>query len=32
LISEMISSDLEKARKERRLQSGGVQTNNTNGD
>ena len=32
LISEMISSDLEEARKERHLQSGGFQANNTNGD
>ena len=32
LISEMISSDLKEARKERHLQSGGFQTNNTNGD
>jgi len=30
LISEMISSDLEEARKERHLQSGGFQTNSTN--
>ncbi len=32
LISEMISSDLEEARKEQHLQSGGFQANNTNGD
>ena len=32
LISEMISSDLEEARKERHLQSGGFQANNTNED
>ena len=32
LISEMISSDLEEARKDKHLQSGGFQTNNTNGD
>ncbi len=32
LISEMISSDLEEARKERHLQSDGFQANNTNGD
>jgi len=30
LISEMISSDLEEARKDRHLQSGGFQTNSTN--
>jgi GDPmannose 4,6-dehydratase len=30
LISEMISSDLEEARKDRHLLSGGFQTNNTN--
>ena len=30
LISEMISSDLEEARKERHLLSGGFQTNSTN--
>ena len=32
LISEMISSDLEEARKNQHLLSGGFQTNNTNGD
>lgn len=32
LISEMISSDLEEARKDQHLLSGGFQTNNTNGD
>ena len=32
LISEMISSDLKEARKDRHLLSGGFQTNNTNGD
>ena len=32
LISEMISSDLEEARKERHLRSSGFQANNTNGD
>ena len=30
LISEMISSDLEEARKDRHLLSGGFQTNSTN--
>ena len=32
LISEMISSDLEEARKDQHLLSGGFQTNNTNGN
>ena len=32
LISEMISSDLKEARKDRHLLSGGFQTNSTNGD
>ena len=32
LISEMISSDLEEARRDMHLQSGGFQTNNSNGD
>ena len=32
LISEMISSDLKEAQKDRHLLSGGFQTNNTNGD
>ena len=32
LISEMISSDLKEARKDRHLLSGGFQTNNMNGD